>query len=249
MKFASKRSNRYSGAVGRCLAVATALACLPAAAHATSYNEGPVLNPTTAPYEANDLSSIGSSPTNIGSLTLGSNFITGETIPYGPVANVMTGELTYQDNDYVTFTVPTGDVLSQLRLAAGSSIVAGDRFFIGLASGSSVNVMPPSSSGLLGFTLATSDMINSDILPAIGMASPPGFTGPPFSGATTFSGALPSGTYSLWLLDGDRPVSYNLDLQVSAAPEPSTWMMLLAGVGAMGLALRRRSRWEGRLTA
>ena len=243
--FASENSKRRCRNAGIRVAVAAALFGLATTAHATNYNEGPVVGGPTAPHEIYDLSSTSSAPTDIGALTLGSNFIVGETIPYGPIVNARTGERQFEDDDYVTFTVPNGDVLSSLYLVApstsvldGTTINLGDRVFIGIASGGSVNVTPPSSAGLLGFTLASSSMIGSDILPALGMSAPPGFAGPPFSGATTFSGPLPSGVYSLWLVDGDNPVSYNLDLRVSAAPEPGSWVMLLAGFGVIGAAMR-----------
>ena len=235
--------HRAASALRR-LALAAAVISLGSAAHATNYNEGPVVGGPDAPHEVYDLSNSGvvdptvpgSGPTYIGALTLGSNFITGASIPYGTY-NPMGDE--YQDNDYVSFTVPTGDVLSNLYLAAGTTILSGDRFFIGIASGDSVNVTPPSSAGLLGFTLPSSGMVGDDILPYIGMSDPAGFSGPPFSGATTFSGALPSGTYSLWILDGENPLYYNLDLRVSAAPEPSTWLLIIAGIGGVGVMLRR----------
>jgi hypothetical protein len=41
-------------------------------------------------------------------------------------------------------------------------------------------------------------------------------------------------------VDGDSPVAYDLDLTVSAVPEPATWIMMIAGVGLMGVMLRRR---------
>lgn len=235
------------------------LVCIGSAAHATNYSEGPIVGnsghpDTDTPYEVHDLSSMSSSPTNIGVLTMGANFITGATIPYGSVSNPMTGERSHQDNDYVTFTVPEGDLLSSLHLVApdgstisndGTTILSGDRFFMGIASGASVNVTPPSSAGLLGYTLLTSGQIGSDILPALGASDPPGFSGPPFSGATTFTGPLGAGTYTIWMLDGDKPVHYRLDLQVSPAPEPDVWALMLLGTAGAGLALRRRHRVEG----
>ena len=231
-----------------------ALLGLAQTAHATNYNEGAIIGDTGHPdtdviYEVHDLSSVSSSPTNMGALTRGANVITGATIPYGPVTNAMTGERMNQDNDYVTFTVPKGDLLSSLYLVApsstdpdGTTITAGDRFFMGIATGTSVNVTPPSSVGLLGYTLLTSDQIGTDILPALGASDPPGFSGPPFSGATTFDGPLGAGTYTLWMLDGDNPVHYQLDLQVSSAPEPGTWALMFLGLGAAGAALRRSQK-------
>ena len=250
IRIASKKPSRSRRVPGVQFALAAAVAGLATTAQATNYNEGPVVGGPDAPYEVNDLSNSGvvnpevpgSGPTYIGALTLGSNFITGASIPYG-TPSPMGDE--YQDNDYASFTIPTGDVLSHLYLSDGTTIVPGDLFFVGIAKGNSVNVTPPSSAGLLGYTLVASSMVGSDILPALGMSDPAGFSGPPFSGATTFSGALPSGTYSLWLLDGDSPVNYNLNLQVSATPEPSTWLLMIAGIGGIGLMLRRAKQTMG----
>ena len=250
MTIAVRDKNEWLSSALRRLALAAAIISLGSAAHATNYSEGPVVGGPDAPYEVDDLSDSGvvsptipgSGPTYIGALTLGSNFITGASIPYG-TPSPMGDE--YQDNDYASFTVPTGDVLSHLYLSGSTRIVPGDLFFVGIASGDSIKVTPPSSAGLLGYTLVSTSMIGSDILPALGMSDPPGFSGPPFSGATTFSGALPSGTYSLWLLDGDRPVSYDLNLQVSAAPEPSIWLLMIAGIGGIGLILRRAKQTMG----
>lgn len=260
MRIARAHSDGMKSGWGRVAAAAT-LILLGSAAHATNYSEGSVgLNQAGNPYETNDLSSNNSSPTNIGALTLGSNVITGATIPYGSPADPNTGALPNQDNDYVTFTVPTGDMLAHLYLVApatttippvltstpkalpnGTIIQPGDQMFIGVASGTSVNVTPPSSAGLLGYTLLSTGMIGSDVLPEIGASAPPGFAGPPFSGATTFTGPLGAGTYSLWLLDGDRTAYYKLDLDVSAAPETASWAMFIGGFGLVGSALRRRA--------
>lgn len=253
MRLAPKSSTTSVWLGGLRMAFMMTLSALSATAHATDYNEGPVVGGPDTPHETNDLSSVASTPTYIGALTLGSNYITGATIPYGPVLDPMTGARQNQDNDYVTFTVPTGDKLTDIFLDAppvtnplppspdGTVIQPGDLFFVGIADGSSVNVTPPSSAGLLGYTLVSSSMIGSDILDDLGMSAPPGFSGPPFTGATTFTGALSAGTYSLWLLDGDNPVYYKLALNVAAVPEPTSWMMMLAGFAAIGVARRRRA--------
>lgn len=224
----------YVGGVGTCASY-TELNDLSSSAHV-----GQTISPTPANPSPSD-----NGPTNIGALTIGSNIITGAVIPYGPVVNANTHELQYQDNDYLTFTVPTGASLSNIDLVAdGSAINPGDLAFIGIASGANVYVSLPSSAGLLGYTLLSSSQIGSDILPAIGAANPAGFDstapGSPFAGATTFQGALPSGTYSLWLVDGDSPFFYKLNLQLSSAPEPASWMMMIAGFGMVGGTMRGR---------
>lgn len=223
----------YVGGVGTCTSTVEAHD-LSSSAHV-----GQTISPTPANPSPSD-----NGPTNIGTLAVGSNYISGASLPYGAVANQQTQELQYQDSDYVTFTVPDGATLTRLDLLDGSSIEAGDSAFIGLANGANVYVNLPSSKGLLGYTLLKTNQIGSDILPAIGGANPPGFDstmpGSPFAGATTFKGALSSGTYTLWLLDGDNDFTYKLNLQVSNAPEPASWMMMIGGFGAVGGTLRRR---------
>ena len=83
-----------------------------------------------------------------------------------------------------------------------------------------------------------------DILPAIGAATAPGF---PVPGATTFSGSLYAGTYTLWLYDGDEGASYSFDAVFAGVPEPATWAMMIAGLGLTGAALRRRSSRAARI--
>jgi hypothetical protein len=209
------------------------------AAHATNFTE------------TSDFSNDPSHPTVLGSLTLGSNLITGvintfgsttypDGTPVGP-----NGELTNQDMDYVTFVVPTGDVLNQFVVGPGTSIETSprtDRLFLGLASGSDVVVDPSftSAAGLLGWTLVSESLVGSDILPAIGSASAPMF--PSVPGATTFSGPLGAGTYTLWLYDGDAAANYSFDAVVAAAPEPGTWLMMILGFGLVGGVMRSAYR-------
>lgn len=241
----------FSGTSGTCAFVSGVGTCT----YSTEANDlsssahvGQTVSPTPANPSPHD-----NGTTNIGALTVGSNTITGASLPYGAIANAMTNERQYQDSDYVTFTVPTGDVLSSIYLMAnGSSINAGDQAFIGLASGANVYVNLPSSAGLLGYTLLNSSQIGStNILPLIGAANPAGFDSTavdangnpsPFAGATRFTGPLQAGTYTLWLLDGDNDFHYNLNLGVSQAPEPASWLMMIAGFGLVGGAMRRQRR-------
>ena len=259
------------------IAVATALFGIAASAHAKDYNEGAVTTGTvtytagagqngtcvntlcTSYSTPNDLSNDGAHPTNIGTLTSGNNYITGQVSTWGPMlgANAkdssgnpigLYGELADQDMDYATFTIPTGYVLSNILVGIGTSIMTGlpagpgatrnDQLFFGLASGTSITGIPFGSTannatGLLGYTLVSQPEVGSDILGLIGNPTPA-------LGATGFTGPLAAGTYTLWLYDGDNRASYSFDLVTTATPEPATWAMMILGFGLVGYVMRRR---------
>ena len=73
---------------------------------------------------------------------------------------------------------------------------------------------------------------HTDILPSIGT----GFM------ATGFVGALQAGSYAFWIQEtATGSAVYNFDFRVSAVPEASTSLMLMAGlVGLAGLRFSRR---------
>ena len=157
--------------------------------------------------------------------------------------NVVTGATGGFVSNYFTFDVAQGDDLSGITVLAAS--LHPDLTFIGIESGDKVTATPMSSVGLLGYTLYDSSVLGMNILPAIGASDPPGFPNSS-PGATTFTPPLGAGTYSVWVVDGDGSkdgVPFSLDFQISAAPEPSTWALMIAGVGMAGAALRfgRRS--------
>jgi hypothetical protein len=215
----------------RSLALAGALVATLSAAHATDYDE----------VVQGDLSNDPAAPTSIGALAPGVNRISGTTIP-GGTFDVDTHSYSDLDNDYVTFTVPAGDVLSHLVLGSDAIIQPSDRLFLGIAQGAAVSVDPSftSAAGLLGWTLVGAPMAGSDLLPGLGSSAPPDF--PAVGGATGFTGPLAAGQYTLWILDGDSPVAYDFRLDVTAVPEPSNWAILLAGLALTGLTLRRHAR-------
>lgn len=239
MVYAYPKTSR-SGLTWRMFALAASAAIMTSGAHATNF------------LETTDFSNDPAHPTILGSLTLGSNLITGSINTYGsttypngtPVGPH--GELTNQDMDYVTFTVPTGDALTQFIVSNGTTIETTpriDAIFLGLASGNQVNVNPSytSAAGLLGWTLVRQAQLGTDILPAIGASTPSNF--PPVPGATTFTPPLGAGTYTLWLYDGDAGATYSFNAVVGAVtslPEPGTWMQMIAGFGLAGAALRFR---------
>ncbi len=237
----AKRVDGRAGPSAHWRGVVAAVAVLAAStAHATSYDETGM----------GDLSNAAGNPTVIGPLTPGQNDIVGSTIPSGPIVNPMTGDRAVQDNDYVSFRVPDGYRLTQIDLASGSVLMPGDRMFFGIAQGVGVYLTSPdfsSAGGLLGWTLVDQSMVGSDVLPALGLSAPGNF--PPVGGATGFSGPLGAGSYTLWMLDGDRPAVYDLDLVVAAVPEPSTWMLIVAGVGLLVATRPRRLHRSGRSPA
>ena len=212
------------------LAMGAVVAGLGAPAGATNYNEG----------AQGDLSNLPGSPTNIGALTLGDNFIVGSTIPTGDVIPDSHGARQYPDDEFFTFTVAPGEVLTQFNIVKDTSILTGDRFFLGIYSGatSPVNPANPTPAGLLGYTLPGPLQIGTDVLPALAASNTPGFPQLPHH----FSGSLGPGAYTVWLVDGNQPVHYDLDLKISAAPEPETWVLMVASIGLVGAGLRTRRR-------
>jgi hypothetical protein len=198
-------------------------------AKATTYNE----------VAQGDLSGQSNEPTNIGALETGSNYVIGDSIPSGSLIPDGHGALTNQDNDFFTFTVPKGDVLSAFDLVNDSTITSGDRFFLGIYDGATSPVDPsnPTPAGLLGYTLPGTTQIGKNLLPDLAASDEAGFP----ALTNHFSGDLGAGQYTVWLVDGDAPVHYDLDLGISAAPEPEMWLLMILGVGLTGATLRRRS--------
>jgi len=159
----------------------------------------------------------------------GPNDIFGETGSTGGVV----------DRDYFTFVIPSGFNLSAI-IVLKSSLTAGNAAFFGLQSGPQVTVDPaaPIAGPLLGYRhLAPAD-INTDILPAMGIAP----------GAAGFAPPLPAGQYSGWLQDSNvAPTVYGLRFNVTAVPEPGTILLSLTGLAPLALALVRKRRTDKRL--
>ena len=201
----------------RLLLCALASACFASSAHAsTAWDEA----------VSGDLANQGTSPTAL-TLLQGSNFVRGSTGRDG--AGVV-------DRDYFSFTLPAGTQLSALTLLQGSTFLGPSALsFIAVQAGTQVTVDPVggSATGLLGWWLYGENDVDTDILPFMG-ASP---------GAVGFIGTLPAGDYAFWVQDtGTGVAAYNFDFQVTAVPEPTRALLLVAGLASLaGLGwLRRR---------
>jgi hypothetical protein len=106
----------------------------------------------------------------------------------------------------------------------------------------------PTSFGSGGLHLATSGSGDfTGIVPLAGNLHPPGgyISGDALFGEATFAGAdfqdlgLTPGTYIWSWGNGPHADTFTVEIGV---PEPSTWALLLAGLGALGLVGHRRTR-------
>lgn len=165
-----------------------------------------------------DLSNSGLTPTLV-TVSAGSNQLFGIT---GKTNNVI-------DRDYFTFTVPDGMELSSLTVLPGTQTLGAlGESFIGIEEGPEVTVSTTATdaTGLLGWYHYGAGDIATDILPLMGTAG---------LGSTGFTPPLPAHTYTLWVQEASAgTVHYGLDFAISpAAPEPGSWVLLLAGLAAL----------------
>ncbi len=121
-----------------------------------------------------DLSSINTTPTAL-------VFVGGQ--------NTITATQSSSDVDYFTFTVPAGYQLSQIVVDDYQS--SDDAGFIGIVNGNTftTDAMNTNASDLLGGLVYGVANRGNDILSDMGA----------LPGAQGFTGALPSGNYSIWL--------------------------------------------------
>lgn len=169
-----------------------------------------------------DLSNDGLLPTAIG-VGLGSNQIFGTT-----------GRGAALDRDYLTFTIPSGMLLSAIMVLPGTQ-TGGALSFIGLQKGSQLTLPtnPPDATGLLGWWHYSVSDINTDILDDMSV---------PAFGSTGFTPPLQAGAYALWIQDfNPGAVNYGFDLQVVPTPEASTFGLLLAPLAGFAVVLSRRA--------
>ena len=109
-----------------------------------------------------------------------------------------------RDVDFFAFIVPAGMELTELNVNnyEGSDDVA----FIGIDNGASsdVDFNNPAPGDLLGGATYGTASIGNNILPAMGN----------LGGATGFSGALPEGTYTIWLNQTGGPSESTLSFVI-----------------------------------
>ncbi len=161
-------------------------------------NECPAA-PTYVESIHGDLSDNRLAPTAL-TLAEGANDIAGTNGPSG-VPDV-------PDLDYVAITVPAGLQISALIVV--DSDVGGAVSFIGLQQGPVVTVPydNPSPAPLLGWAHYGTADEGQDILPAIA-------DGP---GAIGFVPPLPSGTYTLWIMEIDTAFPHHYEFRIVLTP-------------------------------
>jgi len=170
-------------------------------------------------------SSDGAAPTSV-AFSLGSNIINGTVTSPGNVRN------------FYTFTIGAGQELSAINLDAISVVdaagaVSSDPGFYALIDGTT-GTNPVDGFANLGGDLFAPDRLGEDLLASI--SSDGGI-----SGGSGFS-SIGAGDYTFVIQQtGDEVSSFSLDFQVTTAavPEPTS-TVLLAGLGLVGLARRRR---------
>jgi hypothetical protein len=152
-------------------------------------------------------------------------------------SNTLTGSTVSGDLDYVRITLPVGLQLGALVLDSVAS--TDDVAFIALQAGPIFTVTPATAtqSALLGYThfgtgpTAGGATPGNDFLDDMCVAPGAIHCVPPLTGSD----------YTFWIQQtGAQPFAYSFDFVVTPVPEPSTFALL--GLGAAGLAVRKRSR-------
>jgi hypothetical protein len=163
-----------------------------------------------------DLSGNGLSPTIL-PFAAGSNTVLGTT---GVPGNGSGGV----DRDYFSFVVPTGMTLDSIILRPETNVIGGVSF-AAMQVGPQVTVDPVNGSpiaNLLWYGHYDTSLVGSNILAYLG------------------PGALPAGTYSMWVQDtGGGSTDYGFDFNVAPVPLPGAAGLMISGLAALG-ALRRR---------
>ena len=146
---------------------------------------------------------------------LSNNYLSPTPFAFTLGPNTIKGKVT-ANQDYITFAVPAGSVISSLTL--DSYTTSGNMnnvSFFAIAPGSSSPVAPPGANpvtGILGWILFKATNIGPDLLPAIGTAG---------AGATTFVPPLPAGTYTFWIQDTAQTVNYQFSFNITIPPAPA----------------------------
>ena len=137
------------------------------------------------------------------------------------------------DKDYFTITIPEGFTLDSMEILPGTLSV-GDGSFIALMAGPQFTVPPDTqtANGMMGWLLFGDGSIGFDVLQLMSF---------PIFGSSGYDTPLPAGQYSFWVQEtGVGVATYAFAVQVTAVPEPATALTLLAGLGLLAGALKRR---------
>lgn len=149
----------------------------------------------------------------------------------GPGALLSKGTFAYNAGDLVTLSFDVGGA------QRGSE---GDGFFAGMLFGP----VPASVTDLLGGGYITNPAYNAINNAVAGGAFLPGNAA--FANSSISFRALSGGNVRLFFgspsADNVGPLLDNVRLDISAVPEPSTWAMMILGIGMVGGAMRRRAR-------
>lgn len=208
-----------------------------------------------------DFSDDFSSPTDLGTLGLGSNILAGAstsgliedlTIPEAP-------EYPNLDVDLWTLSIAPGQYLNEIVLTSysndnpsghsgGTGGIPGSGSFFAVQMGSEITVAIPDGSSLLGGALIgvlSGAQEGDNVLDNLGSGM---FSMPPFN-VPLFSGPLGTGTYTFWYQEGPMDTEYTLDFRVSTVPEPASAVGLGVIVMLVGLNSRSRAALQLKRTA
>lgn len=146
------------------------------------------------------------------------------TLALTPGSNLVIDTTIAGDLDYLTVTVPTGYVLSAIDLL--NFVSTDDLGFLAIQAGSTFTEPPTGTNvaNLLGWA-HTGPFYPQPYLEILGTSD----------GAIGFTGALPSGLYTLWIQQtGAQLIGTTFDLVVTApVPEPAAGVLALLGISAL----------------
>jgi hypothetical protein len=165
-----------------------------------------------------DLSSNALAPTPL-TVSTGSNVVIGSTGMAGQLGD---------DRDYFHLTIPAGSTLTAITLLS-NTFVSGDSSFMGMQVGPQVTAT--TAAQLVGFVHYRNDMIDTNLLPAMGLTS------------------LPSGTYSVWVQELGGTVPYGFDFVITPVAVAATadaplplWAYVTLAAMLLAITLKYRQR-------